>query len=118
MIRRIAFHPAAGEEAEQAAAWYASEALALGFDFVRELARSIDLLKQEPIPSTPYPRISSKLGIRRLRLQRFPFDLVFIEREENFIIVALAHHARRPGYGVIVCAPNALNRSCSHEIRP
>ena len=97
-MRRIAFHAAAAEEAEQAADWYSKEALVLGLDLERELGKVVDLLRHEPIPSTPYPRISSKLGVRRLILKRFPFDLVFVEREESVVIVALAHHARRPGY--------------------
>lgn len=97
-MRRIWYHAAAGEEAEQAADWYTNEQRALGFDFERELTIAISLLRREPIPSVAYPRIAAKYGIRRLILRRFPYDLVFVEREQGIMIVALAHHARRPGY--------------------
>ena len=97
-MHRIRYHAAAGEEAERAAEWYRSEQLALGLDFERELNAAIDLLRQEPIPSVSYARAPNEYGIRRLILRRFPYDLVFIERDEVILVIALAHHARRPGY--------------------
>lgn len=97
-MRRVWYHAAAGEEAERAAAWYMNEQPVLGFDFERELTIAIGLLRHEPIPSVPYPRIAARHGVRRLILRRFPYDLVYVEREHGTMIVALAHHARRPGY--------------------
>lgn len=97
-MRRVWYHAAAGEEAERAADWYTNEQLALGLDFEQELAIAVSLLRREPTPSVPYPRIAAKYGVRRLILKRFPYDLVFVEREQGIMIVALAHHARKPGY--------------------
>lgn len=98
MMRRIRYHVAAGEEAERAAEWYAKKRQALGVDFENELAEAVELLKQEPVPAVSYPRIDAKYGMRRLILNRFPYDLVFVERKDEIIILAIAHHARRPGY--------------------
>jgi toxin ParE1/3/4 len=97
-MRRVRYHAAAAEEAERAAEWYTNEKLALGLDFEQELGKAIDLLRREPIPAVPYPRIAAERGVRRLILKRFPYDLVFVERGQDIVIVALAHHARRPGY--------------------
>lgn len=99
-MRRIRYHAAAGEEAEHAADWYRNERLALGFDFEKELNGALALLGSDMIPSVPYPRIGRQHGIRRLVLRRFPYDLVFVERSEEILILALAlaHHSRRPGY--------------------
>lgn len=97
-MRSLRYHAAAGEEVERAAEWYLNEKLALGLDFERELNRAIDLLRHEPIPAVAYLSIAAKHGVRRLILKRFPYDLVFVEREQVIVVVALAHHARRPGY--------------------
>lgn len=37
-------------------------------------------------------------GTRRLLLRRFPFDVVYIIENEKLVLVALAHHRRKPGY--------------------
>lgn len=97
-MRRIWYHTAASDEAEQAAEWYSNVQPVLGRDFEQELALAISLLQRKPIPSVPHPRIAAKYGIRRLILRRFPYDLVFVERGEGIMIIALAHHSRRPGY--------------------
>lgn len=97
-MRRVRYHAAAGEEAERAAEWYTNEAPRLGLDFERDLAIAVDLLRHEPTPAVPYPGAPSEYGVKRLILKRFPYDLVFVERDHGIIIVALAHHARRPGY--------------------
>ena len=98
MIRRLRLHPAAGEEFVDAAPWYLSIGNALGRDFQQELEAAMGLLMQSPIPAVPHPRLPAALGLRRVILRRFPYDLVFIERQNEIHIIALAHHARRPGY--------------------
>jgi hypothetical protein len=37
-------------------------------------------------------------GTRRLLLRRFPFGLVYEVYEGKALILAIAHHRRRPGY--------------------
>lgn len=38
------------------------------------------------------------LGAKRLMLRRFPYDIVVVERPSEVIVIAFAHHARKPGY--------------------
>jgi plasmid stabilization system protein ParE len=97
-VKRLRYHAAAAEEAEQAAAWYFAERTALGLDFERELSVAVSLLRQSPIPSTPYPRLPKKLGVHKITFKRFPYNLVFVERDNSLLILAIAHQARRPGY--------------------
>lgn len=97
-MRQVRFHPAAAEEAEEAAAWYESEMPGLGEGFVKELTAAIALLRKNPVPSVPIPHPSKRLGARRLLLGRFPYDVVFVERGDSTVIVAVAHQRRRPGY--------------------
>lgn len=97
-MRNVRFHPAAAEEAEAAADWYNSEKLGLGEDFAKELIGVIALLRQLPIPSVPHPYTSRRAKIQRLLMRRFPYDVVFIVRDEAALIIAVAHQSRRPGY--------------------
>jgi hypothetical protein len=46
----------------------------------------------------PVPNLSSDLGVRRTPLARFPFWIVFVEDDNQVVIVAYAHERRRPGY--------------------
>lgn len=40
------------------------------------------------------------LGTRRVPVRRFPYSLVYTTRSEQIIILAVAHHRRRPEYGL------------------
>jgi len=44
------------------------------------------------------PGFLADQGVKRLILRRFPYDIVVIDRENERIVVALAHHSRKPGY--------------------
>jgi toxin ParE1/3/4 len=44
------------------------------------------------------PGKSGAKGLKRLILKRFPYDIVVIESTDEVIIIAVAHHSRKPGY--------------------
>ena len=91
-------HAAAAEDAAQAAAWYEKERPGLGADFEHAIDAALDLLEQEIVPLTSVPGIAGTRGVKRLMLRRFPYSVVVLERETEVLVVAFAHHARRPGY--------------------
>ena len=97
-MKKAKYHPAAADEAVAAAEWYASERSELGQDFADDLAAVMALLGKDPVPSVPYPHVPSRLKARRIVFKRFPYDLVFVERDDVILIVAIAHHSRLPGY--------------------
>jgi hypothetical protein len=37
-------------------------------------------------------------GTRKFVLQRFPFNIFYLSRETEIVVVAVAHQKRRPGY--------------------
>ena len=97
-MRAVSIHASAAEEAVEAAAWYEHERSGLGTDFRRAIDAALDLLGDGQAPSTPMPGRAGNAGIRRLILKRFPYDLVFVERGETVIVLAFAHHSRKPGF--------------------
>lgn len=98
MTRRIEILTEAVEEAEQAITWYENQRPGLGAQFAAALESALDLLATDPIPCVPVQGKAARLGVRRLILKRFPYDVVFIQSPDLGRVIAVAHHARRPGY--------------------
>jgi plasmid stabilization system protein ParE len=85
--------PAASTELHHAMAWYRERSPRAAENFwlrVMEARRSIALF---PLAT---PRVS--LHCRRFILSGYPYDLIYSLREDEILIVAFAHHSRRPGY--------------------
>ena len=85
--------PEAQEEADEAAAFYESREEGLGLAFVLELQNAYRRVQCDP---ESWPRVADKFY--RARLNRFPYDIVFRVYSDEFLVLAVAHHHRRPGY--------------------
>jgi len=88
----------ASEEAEAAAVWYEQERLGLGAEFAEAIEAAIDVIEDNFLPLSPMPGISGRHGAKRLILRRFPYDIVVVDRGDERVVVAFAHHSRKPGY--------------------
>jgi hypothetical protein len=97
-MRVVRIHPAAAEEAAEAAAWYEKERPGLGSEFSQAIDAALDLLEEEIVPLTSIPGSAAALGVKRLLLRRFPYAVVVQERGDEILVLAFAHHSRRPGY--------------------
>lgn len=95
MIVRLA-QPASDELAE-AVRWYERQSPGLGGDLLDEVAASF-----RPIESDPQlgKLVSADGRTRRVLVSRFPYQAVYRIRQEEIVIVAVAHLKRRPGYWV------------------
>ena len=97
-MRVLRIHEAAAEEAAEAAAWYEKERPGLGLDFEQAIDAALDLLEQDIVPMTSAPGVAGTRGVKRLLLRRFPYAVIVRERGTEMLVIAFAHHARRPGY--------------------
>ena len=97
-MRLLRIHAAAAEEATGAAAWYEKERPGLGAEFGHAVDAALDLLEQDVVPLTSVPGVAGTRGVKRLMLRRFPYALIVRERDAEIVVIAFAHHARRPGY--------------------
>jgi hypothetical protein len=88
----------AAEEFQEAAAWYESEQEGLGVRFIEAFGHALQLLAEENPPLTPLDRSAGSKGARKLILHKFPFSLIVHELPASIVVVALAHHSRKPGY--------------------
>ncbi|MBK6591669.1 MAG: type II toxin-antitoxin system RelE/ParE family toxin [Burkholderiales bacterium] len=81
-------------ELDEAVAWYADQAPGLGDAFLLETLKAIKLIEQFPRawhPLTPQ--------IRRCRLRRFPYSVVYTVDGDDLLVLAIAHQHRKLAIG-------------------
>ena len=86
-------HPVALAELRSAVSWYLDQNETAAIKFVAEVDRAIDLVCASP---RRWP--AGERGTRKFALQRFPYAIIYRERESSIQILAIAHGHRRPGY--------------------
>jgi len=97
-VRTVRILEEASQEAIEAAAWYEHEQPGLGAEFFAAIDAAIDVIEENFIPLSPLPGKAGDTGAKRLILERFPYDLVLIELPAETVVIAVAHHSRKPGY--------------------
>ena len=90
---RVEFHPEADAELSENAAFYEQRVPGLGYRFLEEIERGLDLLAVQPQIGTPLTEV-----FRTLVLTEFPFSLIYSVEPEKIRVVAVAHQRRRPRY--------------------
>src|SRR6266576_2921258 len=83
----------AEEEMTGASIFYESASANLGVDFLDDVQRVIDLLRDHPLLGRPVGG-----DLRRALLHRFPFSLIYAVEPNAILVVAVAHQSRRPEY--------------------
>jgi ParE-like toxin of type II ParDE toxin-antitoxin system len=65
----------------------------LGNDFLDDVQQAIDRLCE-------YPQAGEIIAsiLRRMLLHRFPFSVIYSIEANVILVIAIAHHGRRPGY--------------------
>lgn len=93
MTRPIRFDPAAQRELNEAAEFYDAEDAGLGDAFLDAIERAFKQIQAFP-ESSPI-----SLGSLRTKvLSAFPFSVIYWVTDDAIVVLAVAHHRRRPGY--------------------
>ncbi len=87
-------HAEAEEERDRAD--YADVDAELGADFRDALREAIAARRHTPDIGTAVK--VGKHQVRRCRIRRFPFALVLVELDVEYLVLAVAHVRQRPGY--------------------
>jgi toxin ParE1/3/4 len=90
---RFEFLPEAEEEFREAALYYEKEAPGVGLRFIAEVRKGVAFITENP-----YAAAGVGSGVRRKVLNHFPYSLLYSIEAELIVIVAVAHHKRRPRY--------------------
>ena len=83
----------AEEEMIEAAVFYEAASNGLGNDFLDDIQQAIDRLCEYPLAGEAVAP-----SLRRMLLHRFPFSVIYSLETAVIVVVAIAHHGRRPGY--------------------
>jgi plasmid stabilization system protein ParE len=89
----VEFHPAAREELNQSAQYYQAQVPALGRRFASAVAEAVRRIQESPLL---YRVVEG--DIRRCRVPRFPYGVVYRTRPERIEVLAIMHLRREPGY--------------------
>jgi toxin ParE1/3/4 len=92
-MKVVRFHPDAEAEMIEAAAYYEAQQPDLGRRFLVAVQDAANRIAVNP---RLYPVV--ELDVRRCLTKTFPFGLLFRERSEAFVIMAVMHLHRDPDY--------------------
>ena len=91
--KRIRVHSQAQLEINEAFDWYIKRSPDAAEAFLTEIGKSLAQIASQP---QLYPFYTK--NTRRLVLAKFPYSVIFQEKDDVILIVAVAHAKRRPGY--------------------
>ncbi|MBX9630498.1 MAG: type II toxin-antitoxin system RelE/ParE family toxin [Burkholderiales bacterium] len=90
---RVEIDEEALAEAADARDYYTAVNQGLGHDFLIALDRAINRIIAQPSTWPSYTRRT-----RRYLMDRFPYAVIYMVREDTIRVLAIAHQHRRPGY--------------------
>ncbi|MBG9387741.1 type II toxin-antitoxin system RelE/ParE family toxin [Caenimonas aquaedulcis] len=80
-------------ELDEAVIRYAEQAPGLGDAFLIEVMKVFNLIAQFPQAWHPLAP-----DVRRCRLNRFPYSVVYSNQDDDVVVLAIAHQHRSPTY--------------------
>lgn len=83
---------AAEDEANEAFDWYESELTGLGDEFRNEVKLALSRIVSRPLQF----RVVYRSDIRRARIRRFPFSIIFKLENDSILVLAIFHEKRNP----------------------
>ena len=92
-MKAVRYHEAAEHELLSEIGYLELRAEKLGRRFFDEIRRAENLMAR-------FPEAGSEIlpGIRKMRLRKFRYSLIYLIERDTLLILAVAHQSRRPGY--------------------
>ncbi len=88
------FHRAALTEHLDQVAFYESQLPSLGADYLVEFESTMLRICRNP---QTFPAIDAT-ALRKTGMRRFPFHVIYMVHADQVLVLAIAHHRRRPVY--------------------
>lgn len=88
---KLRFLDVAQTEQAEAAAYYESQRIGLGLEFVQELDRTAGRILEFPNAWS-----ASSRNTRACQMKRFPYSMIYRIYDEEIVVVALQHHSQDP----------------------
>lgn len=90
---RATFLLPAQAEVDEAVAYFDAQHAGLGDRFEADLLATVHSVTERPL--------SGKLiggRVRKMRFRTFRYNVIYVPDPDEIVIIAVAHHRRRPGY--------------------
>lgn len=88
------FHPLAETEHLESVAFYETKLAGLGASYLAEFEAVMQTVVKH---AHRYP-VEMEPGIRRVKMRRFPYTILFREIDSAVLVLAVAHFRRDPNY--------------------
>ncbi|WP_375755750.1 type II toxin-antitoxin system RelE/ParE family toxin [Corallococcus exercitus] len=95
---RIRLHPDAEPELRDIDRWYENRREGLGDAFILAVEQAKNHIQEHPDRWPLWPNLRHTPPIRRFLLPEYPFALPYLVRDEDVVVLAVAHLRRRPDY--------------------
>lgn len=92
-MKRARFLKPAEAEVDEAVVYFDEQRAGLGDRFEQDLLATVTFVSEHPLSVKPLTDRVRKFGLRTFR-----YSLIYVVEEREIVIVAVAHHRRRPGY--------------------
>lgn len=92
---QVRFLRPAEAEVQEAIAYYDQQRENLGDRFEQDLQATVAFLVRHPLAGK---RLTQR--IRKFPLRTFRYSVIYVAEEAGIVIVAVAHHRRRPTYWI------------------
>ena len=83
-----------------AAAWYEDQEAGVGQRFLGTYETALGSIRERAESASHLEDVQSGRDIRRVRLRRFPYIVVYELFSEEVVILAVAHIRQRPAYWI------------------
>ncbi len=90
---RARFLKPAELEVDEAIEYFDQQREGLGDRFEQDLVETVRFIAERPLTGKPLTAL-----VRKFRLRTFRYNLIYVIDADEVIVVAVAHHSRRPGY--------------------
>jgi len=97
-VKRYRYHPAAERELEEAIEHDEAELPGRGLRLEEQVARLVLRLRRFPVSAPIWPGLESAHEVRRAKVRRHPFLVVYMVLSDQLVILAVAHTKKKPGY--------------------
>ncbi len=90
---RVAISSAAERDYAEALSWYAGRSIQAAEHFEDEFQRTLDAIASDP---QRFPHCDSRH--RYCLMHRYPFQVIYRLRDDEVLVIAVAHAKRKPAY--------------------
>lgn len=98
MKRPLRLHGAALQEIRRATAWYRRRNPVAAARFATSMKIALGSIRNGTAPLQKIQGVGEGLGLQRMILRDFPYQIVVQERLFDRQVVAVGHQSRMPGY--------------------